>query len=99
SRMEELYRCPLSAYDQHFLGVSRDVLRDATAPYYVAGQALHRGYQRAAQAWVRTRDEAQTLAEYDRAVVRAWADDFAYYLLAPEKKPGRRFTLRISSGP
>jgi hypothetical protein len=97
--IEELYRCPLSAYYRYFLGVNRDVLRDATSPSFAAGQALHRGYQRAAQTWVRTRDAAQALAEYDRAVVRAWADDFAYYLLDRPKRPGRLYTLPISAGP
>ena len=98
-RLEELYRCPLSAYYQHFLGVGRDVLRDARSPTFAAGQALHRGYQRAAQAWARTHDPAQTLAAYDAAVVRAWADDFAYYLLDRPKRPGRLYTLPISAGP
>jgi hypothetical protein len=98
-RLEELYRCPLSAYYQHFLGVGRDVLRDARSPTFAAGQALHRGYQRAAQAWARTHDAAQTLAAYDAAVVRAWADDFAYYLLDRPKRPGRLYTLPISAGP
>ncbi|HZS00957.1 MAG TPA: AAA domain-containing protein [Chloroflexota bacterium] len=98
-RLEELYRCPLSAYYQHFLGLGRDVLRDARSPTYAAGQALHRGYQRAAQAWVRTRDAAATLAAYDAAVVRAWADDFAYYLLDRPKRPGRLYTLPIAAGP
>ena len=87
-RLEELYRCPLSAFYQHFLGVGRDVLRDARSPTFAAGQALHRGYQRAAQAWVRTRDAGATLAAYDAAVVRAWSDDFAYYLLDRPKRAG-----------
>jgi len=98
-RLEELYRCPLSAYYQHFLGLGRDVLRDARSPTFAAGQALHRGYQRAAQAWARTRDAGATLAAYDAAVVRAWADDFAYYLLDRPKRPGRLYTLPISAGP
>src|SRR5215208_3348636 len=92
-RLEQLYRCPLSAYYQHFIGVGRDALRDATAPAFAAGQALHRGYQRAAQEWVRGQDPVTALAAYDRGVVSAWADDFAYYLLAPSQRPTRLHTL------
>jgi hypothetical protein len=98
-RLERLYQCPLSAYYQHFLGVARDPLRDATAPSYAAGQALHRGYQRAAQEWIRSRDPARALVAYDRGVVSAWADDFAHYLLDAPQRPTRLYTQPIQVGP
>jgi len=98
-RLERLYQCPLAAYYQHFLGVARDVRRDATAPSFAAGRAIHRGYQRAAQSWARLRDAAAAQAEYDRAVLRAWSDDFAYYLLDPPRRPTRLYTLPIQAGP
>jgi hypothetical protein len=97
--LERLYQCPLAAYYQHFLGVARDVRRDARSLQFAAGQAIHRGYQRAAQAWRRTRDAAAALAEYDRAVVRAWTDDFAYYLLDQADQPTQLYLLPLRAGP
>jgi len=98
-RLERLYQCPLAAYYQHFLGVARDVRRDATPASFAAGRAIHRGYQRAAQSWARHRDAAAAQAEYDRAVLRTWSDDFAYYLLDPPRRPTRLYTLPVQAGP
>ncbi|MDP8922940.1 MAG: AAA domain-containing protein [Chloroflexota bacterium] len=81
SRVEQVYQCPAAGLYRHFLNLGPDVLRDASPPSFVSGQAIHRGYTRAARTYLATRDDAKTVAAYLSGVADAWTALFPYLLL------------------
>jgi hypothetical protein len=87
-QLETVYGCPLAAFYTGFVGVDRDPTRDATAPTFTVGNAVHAGYRAAATARV-SGDDADTIsAAYIEAVARTWATDFAHLLLdRPSGRP------------
>lgn len=80
-QLETVYGCPLAAFYTGFVGVDRDPTRDATAPAFTAGNAIHAGYRHAATARAAGEDEAAQGRAYLGAVARSWADDYAHLLL------------------
>lgn len=87
-QLETVYGCPLAAFYTGFVGVDRDPTRDATAPNFTIGNAIHAGYRAAATAKVGGADETSTSRAYIEAVSRTWAADFAHLLLdRPSGRP------------
>ena len=92
ARAERVYQCPLSGFYRHFMNLGSDVLRDASAPAFVGGQAIHRGYARAARAYVDTGDDERARAAYFEGVVETWRELFSYLLL---DRPGGRAPTQL----
>lgn len=87
-QLEIVYGCPLAAFYTGFVGVDRDPTRDATAPNFTIGNAIHAGYRAAATAKVGGADETVVRQAYTEAVSRTWAADFAHLLLdRPSGRP------------
>ena len=80
-QLEIVYGCPLASFYTGFVGVDRDPTRDATAPTFTVGNAIHAGYRHAAIAHDGGGGEDATGRAYLDAVARTWADDFAHLLL------------------
>ena len=74
THLEWVYRCPLQGFYRLFVGVPR-APTDPLAPEYTVGNAIHRGYRRAARVVADGRAE-EALAEYFRGVAEAWVSDF-----------------------
>jgi hypothetical protein len=86
-QLETVYGCPLASFYTGFIGLDRDPLRDATAPGFTTGKAIHAGYQHAAAAYVEAGNAAASRAYLD-AVARSWAGDFPHLLLdRPSGRP------------
>ncbi len=87
-QLETVYGCSLAAFYTGFVGVDRDPTRDATAPTFTVGNAVHAGYRAAATARVGGDDADDIGAAYIEAVARTWATDFAHLLLdRPSGRP------------
>ncbi len=87
-QLETVYGCPLAAFYTGFVGIDRDPTRDATAPTFTVGNAIHAGYRAAATARVGGDDADAIGAAYIEAVARTWATDFAHLLLdRPSGRP------------
>ena len=87
-QLEMVYGCPLASFYTGFVGVDRDPTRDATAPTFTVGNAIHAGYRHAAIAHDAGGDEEAESRAYLGAVARTWADDFAHLLLdRPSGRP------------
>ncbi len=80
-QLEMVYGCPLASFYTGFVGVDRDPTRDATAPTFTVGNAIHAGYRYAAAARAAGGDDDATARAYVGAVARTWADDFPHLLL------------------
>ncbi len=74
THLEWVYRCPLQGFYRLFVGVPR-APTDPPGLDYTAGNAIHRGYRRAARAVADGRPD-DALAEYFRGVAEAWLADF-----------------------
>jgi hypothetical protein len=81
ARVEQVYQCALSGLLRGFVGVGADALRDPASPAFVSGQAIHRGYARAARTYLTTADESAAAAAYLDGVADVWVDLFPYLLL------------------
>jgi hypothetical protein len=87
-QLETVYGCPLASFYTGFVGVDRDPTRDATAPAFTIGNAIHAGYRHAAIARDSGGDSAAASRAYLGAVARTWAEDFAHLLLdRPSGRP------------
>ncbi|MGN6674024.1 MAG: AAA domain-containing protein, partial [Thermomicrobiales bacterium] len=97
-QLETVYGCPLASFYTGFIGLDRDPLRDATAPGFTTGKAIHAGYQHAAAAYVAAGDETTASRAYLDAVARSWAGDFPHLLLdRPTGRPKALHTRPLAA--
>lgn len=88
TEVEAVYGCPLAVFYTRFVGISWDPRRRRNASGSVRGDAIHRGYQRAATAYVATGDRDQARAAYFDGVRATWIQRLPNLFLDRPVKPG-----------
>lgn len=90
SMLETVYGCPLAGFYTSFVGVTFDARRNRTAPDYTRGNAIHAGYRRAAEAFVRDRRLDTSREAYFDGVRASWTKDIGALLMDRPKSGPRK---------
>ena len=96
--LETVYGCPLASLYTTFVGVTFDPKRDRKSPDWTRGNAIHAGYRRAADTFVRDRRPESTRAAYYEGVRASWQTDFGALLMdRPKTGPKKLHTAPIAA--